>query len=349
MLWPYRRNTTMRPIFLLAILLFLLYFLFQYFVVLIPFLVGLGIAYILAPVIDFLERRKIPRILAILMLVLPITAIIPLVTFLVISGLIAELKGLIEKFPSIMQDFQMYSWAFFSRLGELGIEIDLNAIANTITTNFSENINTVFSTIGQIGKGIGSIIIIIYNLVLIPLSAYLFLADREKIANWFKHLFSLKESSRIDAFIEKLNVSFARFFRGTLLLMLIVGTMVGFSLWILGIKYYVLLGVIAGASNLIPNVGYILSLIPALFIGLTSPNPLINTIKIVSVFLGEQLLENLFLGPLIIGRASKLHPVVVMIVLILGGLLFGFWGAVIAVPFTIFAREFLNHFLGLHL
>jgi predicted PurR-regulated permease PerM len=131
--------------------------------------------------------------------------------------------------------------------------------------------------------------------------------------------------------------------------MLIVGTIVGFSLWILGIKYYVLLGVIAGASNLIPNVGYILSLIPALFIGITSPHPLLNTIKIISVFAGEQMLENLLLGPMIIGKASKLHPVVVMVVLILGSLLFGFWGAVIAVPFTIFAREFLNHFLSLQL
>jgi len=243
----------------------------------------------------------------------------------------------------------MYSGTFINRLAEIGIEIDPNVVANTITTHLSRIISGIFSTIGQIGKGIGSIIIIIYNIVLIPLSAYLFLADREKIAEWFKHLFGVKERTRIESFIEKLNISLARFFRGTLLLMLIVGSLVGFSLWILGIKYYVLLGLIAGASNLIPNVGYILSLIPALFIGLTSQYPLLNTVKILSVFLGEQLLENLVLGPLIIGRASKLHPVVVMIVLILGGLLFGFWGAVVAVPFTIFAREFLNHFLALHL
>jgi predicted PurR-regulated permease PerM len=349
MLWPYRRNKSVRATFLLAILLFILYFLFQYFAVLIPFLIGLGIAYILAPVVDFLERKKIPRIFAILMLVLPITAIIPLVAFLVISGLLAELQGLIEKFPSIIQDLQMYTGTFINRLAELGIEIDPNVIANTITTHLTRILTGIFATIGQIGKGIGSIIIILYNLVLIPLSAYLFLSDREVIAGWFKHLFGIKERNRIESFIERLNVSLARFFRGTLLLMLIVGTIVGFSLWILGIKYYVLLGVIAGASNLIPNVGYILSLIPALFIGITSPNPLLNTVKIIAVFAGEQLLENLFLGPMIIGKASKLHPVVVMVVLILGSLLFGFWGAVIAVPFTIFAREFLNHFLGLQL
>ena len=150
-------------------------------------------------------------------------------------------------------------------------------------------------------------------------------------------------------FFKGLNVNLARFFRGSLLLMLIVGIIVGFSLWILGIRYYLLLGVIAGLCNLIPNIGYVLSFIPAILIGVLSPSPVVNIIKIVSVYIGEQLLENFIFGPLIIGKAAKLHPVVVMIVLIMGGAIFGFWGVVLAVPLTIFIREILNFFLGLQL
>jgi len=349
MLWSYRQEKSVRPIFLLSIALFLLYFIFHYFSILVPFIIGLGLAYMLTPLVTLLERRRIPRVIAILIFLIPIIAVFPLIAFLVISGLIGELQGLIEKVPDAIQQIQAYSGTVIDKLIELGIEIDPNIIANTITSHLTNIMSGLFTTIDQIGKGIGGIIMVIYNLVFIPLSAYLFLSDREAINNWFRNLFCAKDKKRLDEFINRLNLSLARFFRGTLLLMLIVGFIVGFSLWILGIRYYLLLGVIAGFCNLIPNIGYILSFIPAIVIGLISPAPLTNLIKIVSVYVGEQLIENLFLGPTIIGKSAKLHPVVVMVILILGGAIFGFWGVLLAVPITILVREILNYFLGLRL
>ena len=349
MLWPYRRSKNVRPVFLISILLFILYFILHYFSILIPFIVGLGIAYILAPLVNFLEKRKIPRVIAILIFLLPVIAVFPLIFILIISGLIEELQGLIEKIPYAVQQIQAYSGVIINKLIELGIDIDPNIIASTVTSHLTNIISGIFTTIGQIGKGIGGIVIVIYNLVFVPLSAFLFLSDREEINDWFRNLFIAKDRKRIDEFIDKLNISLARFFRGSLLLMLIVGFIIGFTLWILGIKYYLLLGVIAGVCNIIPNIGYILSFVPAILIGLLSPSPLVNLIKIAGVYVGEQLLENFFLGPVIIGRSSKLHPVVVMIVLILGGTMFGFWGVLLAVPATIFIREFLNYFLEFNL
>ncbi|GAH40889.1 unnamed protein product [marine sediment metagenome] len=315
----------------------------------IPFIVGLGIAYILAPLVNFLEKRKIPRVIAILIFLLPVIAVFPLIFILIISGLIEELQGLIEKIPYAVQQIQVYSGVIINKLIELGIDIDPNIIASTVTSHLTNIISGIFTTIGQIGKGLGGIVIVIYNLVFVPLSAFLFLSDREEINDWFRNLFIAKDRKRIDEFIDKLNISLARFFRGSLLLMLIVGFIIGFTLWILGIKYYLLLGVIAGVCNIIPNIGYILSFVPAILIGFLSPSPLVNLIKIAGVYVGEQLLENFFLGPVIIGRSSKLHPVVVMIVLILGGTMFGFWGVLLAVPATIFIREFLNYFLEFNL
>jgi predicted PurR-regulated permease PerM len=349
MLWPQRETKNARPIYLLTILLLLLYLLFSYFSILVPFIIGIGIAYILTPIVDFLEGKKLPRILAILVCLVPIIAFFPLLIFFIVSGLIDELQGLITKLPDIVQQGQEYFRVAIDKLIEIGIDIEPTLLTNTITTQLNNILTGIFSTISQIGKGIGSIIAIIYNVIVIPLSAYLFLADRDKIMNWFRNLFSHKESKRIDGFMEKLNSSLARFFRGQIILMTVVGFIVGFALWILGIKYYLLLGFIAGAFNLIPNIGYILSFIPAILIGITSPNPLVNVIKIVSVYVGEQLIENFFLGPLIIGQASKLHPMVVMIVLIIGGITFGFWGVLLAIPVTIFAREFMNYFLDVNI
>lgn len=348
LLWSYRHSKEIRPLFILAVFFFVLYFIFHYFAILIPFIIGAGLAYILAPLVGVIEKRKIPRPVAILVFLLPIIAVFPLLFFLMVSGIISELQILIEKMPYAIQQIQISSSALIEKLVELGIEIDPNIIAKTITSHTSNIIAGFFATVGQIGKGIGSLLAVIYNLVFIPLSTYLFLADREKIVTWFQNLFSAKDQKRMNKFFSRLNISLSRFFRGSLLLMFIVGFIVGFSLWLLGIKYYLLLGLIAGICNLIPNIGYILSFIPAILIGLLSPSPLMNLVKIIAVYGGEQLLENFFLGPMIIGKSSNLHPVVVMIALILGGAMFGFWGVLLAVPMTIVIREFLNSFLELN-
>jgi predicted PurR-regulated permease PerM len=322
--------------------------LFNYFAILVPFIIGIGLAYVLAPLVERLEHRKVPRLLAILICLLPIIAVFPLLLFLIVSGLINELQRLTARLPEVVHFGQVYFQTAIDQLLKWGIDIEPALITNAITAQLNNIITGIISTVSQIGKGIGSIIMLIYNLIIIPVSAYLFLADRNKIMAWFRRLFAHDESTQIDGFIARLNVSLARFFRGQLVLMAVVGFIVGFALWLLGIKYYLLLGLIAAVCNIIPNIGYILSFIPALLIGITSPAPLISSIKIVSVYFAEQLIENLFLGPVIIGQASKLHPMVVMIALIIGGMTFGLWGVVLAIPVTIFMREFVNYFLGIN-
>ena len=349
MLWPQRKKNNVRPIFLMSILLLLLSLLFSYFTILIPFIIGMGLAYILAPIVDLLEKKRIPRILAILACLIPVIAVLPLVIFFIISGLVHEMQGLIKIIPTVIEQGQQYFRTAIENLTELGMDVDPGILTNTITTQLNGILSGIFNTMSQIGRGIGSIVLVIYNLIIIPLSAYLLLSDRKEIMHWFLNLFPLAERKKINAFIQTLNFSLARFFRGQLILMAVVGFIVGFALWLLGIRYYLLLGLVAGICNLIPNIGYILSFIPALVIGITSTNPLVSTIKIVAVYIGEQLLENFYLGPVIIGRASRLHPLIVMMALIIGGSAFGIWGVLLAIPVTIFVREFMNHFLSFSL
>ena len=348
MLWPQRKLKSVRPVYLLTTILLLLYLLLNFFAILVPFIIGIGLAYVLTPIVDLLERRRIPKIISILAFLLPIIAVFPLLIFFVVSGLIDELQGLIEKLPDAMQLGQTYFRVAIDKLIEWGIDIQPDILTNTLTTQLNNILVGFFNTVSQIGKGIGSIIVVIYNLIVIPVSCYLFLADRKKIMDWFRNLFTREESRRIDGFIARLNISLARFFRGQIILMAVVGFIVGFALWLLGIKYYLMLGFIAAVCNLIPNIGYVLSFILAILIGITSPSPLANVIKIVAVYVGEQMIENFYLGPTIIGHASRLHPIIVMIVLIIGGLTFGFWGVLLAIPVTIFFREFLNYFLEIN-
>ncbi|MEO0094536.1 MAG: AI-2E family transporter [candidate division WOR-3 bacterium] len=348
-LWHYHKQLDVKPYFYFSLFLFVCYVIFHYFSILLPFIIGIFFAYIIGPVVDFLERKKLPRLFAILIIVLPLTALVPVIIFLLTINLINELKFLVSKIPEFVNQSRDIVSSIITMLNSVGIDINQDFIVNTITSYIGTIINGLLQTALRIGQGVRGLLLLIYNFVLIPIFTYLLLAKNESISVWLKNLLPLEEQDRYLKFIEKLNMSFSRYLRGQVILMIIVGIIVGFTLWVLGIKYYVVLGIIAAVGNLIPNIGFVLSFIPAFVIGLFTPPALISIFKIMLVYIGEQLLENFIMGPLIIGKASRLNPVVVIIALSLGGAVGGIWGIIFAIPVVIFVREFLNHFFNFNL
>jgi len=348
-LWPQRRTKDIRPFFFASILLLCIYIIIRYFAILMPFIIGVSIAYIIGPLVDILEKKRLPRILAILIILLPLIAIIPLVLFLLTINLVNELKFLIEKIPEFIARSKLLIDAVTERLNAIGVYVNQEIIISTVSNYLGSIVSGLLQTIIQVGQGVRGIISFIYNFILTPIIAYLFLADREKITVWIKNLLPVGERDNFSNFMGRINISFARYFRGQIILMILVGFIIGSMLWLLGIRYYVFLGIVAAICNLIPNVGFVLSLVPALLIGIFTPPPLITIFKIGIVYIGEQMLENLFLGPVIIGKASRLNPAIVIFALVLGSAVAGFWGLIFAVPVIIFLREFLNYFLNLNL
>lgn len=348
-LWPQRQTHDIRLLFITTILLLLIYIVIHYFSALTPFIFGAGIAYIIAPIVDILEKKKLPRFLAILIILLPLIAIVPFVIFLLTINLINELKFLVEKIPEIISRSKLFIDVLSEKLNTIGISINQEVIINTITTYWGTIVTNLLKTIVQVGHGIRGLFVFIYNFILIPIIAYLLLADRKEIVLWIENLLPENEQDKFKSFVIKINISFAKYFRGAIILMILVGFIIGFMLWLLGVRYYVVLGVVAGICNLIPNVGFVLSLLLALFIGIFTPPLLTTILKICLVYIGEQLLENYFLAPVIIGKAARLNPVIVILALILGSAVAGVWGLIFAIPVIIFLREFSNHFISLNL
>ncbi|MGQ9701783.1 MAG: AI-2E family transporter [bacterium] len=324
--------------FIASFLLLFIFIIARYFSVLMPFIFGAGIAYIITPLVEILERRNIPRFLAILIILLPLVAIVPLVIFLLTINLINELKFLFEKIPEFISRGKLFIDVLAAKLSTIGININQENIVDAIGTYLGAITSGLYQTILQIGQGIREIVIIIYNFILIPITTFLLLADREKIALLFWNLVPPNERDKFRTFILKINISFSRYFRGTIILMILVGFIIGFLLWLLGIRYYVFLGIIAAVFNLIPNVGFVLSLAFALLVGALTPPPILSILKISLVYVGEQLLENFLLGPIIISRVSRLNPVMVILAFVLGGSLAGIWGIIFAIPAIIFLR-----------
>jgi predicted PurR-regulated permease PerM len=117
-----------------------------------------------------------------------------------------------------------------------------------------------------------------------------------------------------------------------------VGLLTTLGLWVLGFPYPALVGVVAGVFNLVPYLGLIVSLVPALIIALLSGEILASFGKIAIVFGIVQALDGTVIGPKIIGGSVGLHPAWVILALAAGGLFFGFVGLLIAVPAALLVK-----------
>jgi len=153
---------------------------------------------------------------------------------------------------------------------------------------------------------------------------------------------------RFKPVLEEVYRLLSQYFRGQITIATIVGIFVGFLLQILGIKFGILIGFLAGVMNLIPNFGFAMTaILGSLIILLTESSPIFALLKFALVLALDQLLETLVLTPRILGRSVGLHPVLVMVALIVGASLFGAIGIILAVPMAAFLRSiWINRIRG---
>ena len=140
----------------------------------------------------------------------------------------------------------------------------------------------------------------------------------------------------------KLNASVGGYVRGQLLVALCVGFLVGLGFWLVGVPLAASLGFLAGVFNLIPFVGVVVSGVPALLLAATGG--LGKAALALLVMVAANQLEAHVLGPLIVGRATRLHPVTAIAAILTGGTLFGLWGALLAVPAAAFLKVVLEDY-----
>jgi predicted PurR-regulated permease PerM len=133
------------------------------------------------------------------------------------------------------------------------------------------------------------------------------------------------------------------FFRGQLLVALVVGIMSSLALWLIGLPYWAVVGMIAGFFNLVPMIGPFVGAVPAMLIA-AALSPPITILWVALALTGVQQIDNHFISPNVMRWAVRLHPVTIMISLIAGATLAGFFGMLLAVPVVASAKMIASHF-----
>lgn len=338
--WLYRLSIAL----ILALFLYMLYLLRPVwnpvldvlFFSLLPFLIGGFIAYLLHPVVEKLHEAGIHRGIAIMLIYLLFFGGLGYAVYKGTPVIIHQLKDLSENAPIFTEQYQ--GWLRF-------VQSETSTWPDGIQSQLEERIDSmeawvtglVALVLATVMKFMNSLLLV----VIIPFVSFYLLKDITKVKAFMWRLTPKKWRQSAISFSKDVDESLGGYIRGQLLVCLIIGALSAVTLWLIGVKYPLILGLIIGVTNVIPYFGPIIGAIPAAIVASTiSVNMVIYVVILVVVL---QFLEGNILSPLIVGKSLHMHPLFIMGALILGGEVGGVIGMIVAVPFLAIVKVAILH------
>ncbi|WP_407520180.1 AI-2E family transporter [Methylobacterium oryzisoli] len=315
----------------LAVVIFLLYLLRD---VLLPFVAGAALAYMLDPVADRLERLGIGRLAATLIilavfvlgLVLMLIIAVPLAARQ-IGALAASMPATVSRIQAIIAD---HAGHLLDQVGGTGTLQDLQSMVGRLVGAAG---SWLVNVLGSLWTGSQAIIGILSLLVVTPVVAFYLLVDWDRMIAVVDGWVPPRHRDTVRPLAREIDQAITAFIRGQSLVCLILGTFYAVGLWLIGLNFGVLIGMIAGFLTFIPYVGSLTGFLLSIGVAIVQFWPDWTWIlATLGVFLAGQFLEGNVIQPKLVGDAVRLHPVWLMFALLAFGSLFGFLGLLLAVP-----------------
>lgn len=313
-----------------------------FFALLFPFLLAVIIAYILNPLVDFLDNRRLPRCLGILLIYAVFFSLGVMAALTVIPALVTELQKLgddIPRYTARVQDFLLRLQSDYQRFNLP------ESIRQVIDRNILELQRAALALVQRVTDWVLGIFSHLFTILIIPLLVYYLLRDEASLKRSVLLLFPKKHRSFVARVGSEMDRTLGAYLRGMLLICFLVALMSYIGLLLVGVDFALILGIIAGITNIIPYFGPLIGAVPAVLIALLESPAL--ALKVIIVLVVVQQIESQVIAPQVLGRSLGLHPLVVIFVLLLGGKFFGLVGLIFAVPFTALLRILFRHFIDL--
>ncbi|XJS09962.1 AI-2E family transporter [Aerococcaceae bacterium WGS1372] len=288
--------------------------------------------YLFYPFVDKLMKRGLSKNASIWIIFIVIIAL----SAWGISTLIPILQ---HQAAAFVEDIPYYQEQFTRILSYLPVNVtdtifnsDVREFFNAIDWNrITEQVRTILtSTFGGLGSVIGTVAQVVTGLITMPVLLYYLLLEGYKIPQIILYHVPDKYRPKVSKILFQSNFQIAQYIRGQIIVAIYVGITFAIGYTIIGLDYGISLSVIAGLFNIIPYLGSIIAVIPALIISLlTSPYMFVKVILVVTI---EQIIEGRFISPQVLGNNLKIHPVTILLVLLGAGRLFGLTGVILGVP-----------------
>lgn len=336
----------------------------QLLAVLSPFLIALVAAYVLAPVVELMRKfgtrkRRPSRMFCVVGLFVMLGGAIAVfglpVLVNIASGLVkiaqglegadlqAEALTLVQRYRSTVEELPLPEDAkvrvqqFFSQPEE---------IARLLGGGF-EKARVLLSAVLRGGaKLVGAFLSAGVQFVLVPVLLFYFLLEYDELRPTLMNAIPIPYRPWVDGFLDKVDVKLGGFIRGQLLIAFLFGVIMTVGLWMIGIRWAIVIGPASGLANLVPYLGIFVGLIPAFFIAIWQGGLSLSTVwmcfAILLLFAFLQAVDGYVFQPRILGPSVDLHPLTIMLALALGEHWMGLAGMMLAVPVTAILRVIME-------
>ncbi|RMD89580.1 MAG: AI-2E family transporter [Calditrichaeota bacterium] len=285
--------------------------------------IALFLAFLLDPLVTFLENNGIERLWAVILVFLVIFLVGGVLFKFFAPVIVSEIQGLSKGAQS--QSPEEIMRLIQTKLGDKFPILNNPSLQKELTGIIEKFVKKSFSAVfGMISATV--------SVVMVAFITFFFLKDsrnmKKALISWVPNRY-FEMSLNI---LHKTSTQLGRYIRGQLLVAGIVGALSITALYILHIRYAFFIGTIAGLANMIPYFGPIVGAVPAIIIALIDTGSLGVVITVAVAFACIQLFENVFVSPFIVSKSVSLHPLTIIIVILIGGQLWGILGMLLAVP-----------------
>ncbi len=312
--------------------------------VLTPLFAAFLIAYVLDPVVDKLEARKINRVVAIMLLLAALLGVIALFVVLVLPGVVRDLAGFVRDLPQQASAGLERARPWLARYG---VQIP-HSVAEALTQYQVDAQDVARRAIAPAGAvlrwvvgGTSSLIGMLGTLFVVPVVSFYLLYDFDRMRERAKDLVPVQWRAPVFEIAREIDQTLGHFVRGQVMVMAILGVLYAAAYSALGVRLAIPIGIVAGLIAFIPYVGGATALLSALLLSLIDFTGWDKVIGVLAAYAVIQLLDGFVITPRVVGEKVGLSPLSVLIALLVGAELFGFLGVLLALPSAAVLKIFL--------
>ena len=310
--------------------------------VLLILLLGWLLAFMLSPVVAFLQRAfpRVPRVAIVGLIYVGLLVFIGWVALVVASSLARSIGEFIDDLPDLQARLPEIVAPLQNMLNSLGVEVDVLAGARELLLSLGNIGDTLVQPLTQLAIfSVG----MVGNLLLVGVLSLFILLDQDRILAYVNRMVPPRYSEAARVFESSVSTSFGGFIRGQAIQAVIMGAIAAFAHLIFGLDFLAASAALSGALQAIPFFGPFISWLPPVLVAiLTRPDMIIPTLIVMGI--GWFVVGNI-ITPRVMAQAVGLHPIVVLISVLIGLKVAGIAGAIFALPFAAVIASFFQYFI----
>lgn len=278
------------------------------------------------PWVDWFKKRKVPRAISILFIYVLLIGVFSLIVVMLVPAMAEQIVQIVNNIPDYYEKISVGIHTLRERAGDSAAAVSSDSVVSTLqtlSTTLAQATKSIFVTVTSIFGGILSLFVVLVMTFYISV-------EEDGLKKFLKYLVPIRQRSYVMSLVDRMQLKVGLWLRGQLLLCFIVGILVYFGLLFLGVKYALLLALVAGILEIIPYLGPWLSGLIAVLV--VSSDSWTKIIFVAALYLIVQQLENQVIVPKIMQKMVGLNPIVVIMVILIGAKLGGVVGGLLGVP-----------------